>query len=328
MSSSDNVYDWLIIGGGVSGSSLSHFLTQRGQSVVLLEKSRGLGGRVCSRRTPHGPFLHGATSFTAESPEFQKAIHDFVQRGIISRWNGSFGVIDEQHQFRFKEERNLYKVYPKTQVFCAEWAKEAQVYLQHRVNVLHRQEHWVAQTEHGTTFRAKSLVLSAPTPQSIRLLPREIRSMFAAPKQWNRSTTVLIRFQDEYPLFSPDLCAVTVQPTALDKAVSQDSLHDRSTRKNWTFLLNDAWSTNNWKCSLLDSVQQVFVELDTLDFPIPPAPEYCDVHFWKFGGPTQKLTSPQWYPELQLGFVGEAYHSAQVEGAFLSSLQLLSALDQ
>ena len=237
MSSSSNVYDWLIIGGGVSGSSLTHFLTQRGQSVVLLEKSRGLGGRLCSRRTPHGPFLHGTTSFTAESDAFQKAIHGFVERDLISRWDGSFGVIDNEYQFHLKEENNLYKTYPKTQVFCAEWAKDAQVHLQHRVNSLQREEHWIAQTEHGTTFRAKSIVLSAPTPQSIRLLPKEIRSMFSSMPEWKRSTTVLIRFQEEYTLFSPELCAITVHPTALDKAISQDSLNNQSSRKNWTFLL-------------------------------------------------------------------------------------------
>ena len=51
--------DYCIIGGGVSGCLMAQRLTEAGHTVQLFEKARGLGGRLCHRRSAHGRFLHG-----------------------------------------------------------------------------------------------------------------------------------------------------------------------------------------------------------------------------------------------------------------------------
>jgi glycine/D-amino acid oxidase-like deaminating enzyme len=49
-----------IIGAGLAGIAAGRTLAAAGHSVVLFEKSRGLGGRVATRRTGAGAFDHGA----------------------------------------------------------------------------------------------------------------------------------------------------------------------------------------------------------------------------------------------------------------------------
>ncbi|MCU0764322.1 MAG: FAD-dependent oxidoreductase, partial [Hydrogenophaga sp.] len=53
-----------VIGGGMAGVVCARTLVQAGHRVTLLEKSRGFGGRMSTRRTEFGSFDHGAQYFT------------------------------------------------------------------------------------------------------------------------------------------------------------------------------------------------------------------------------------------------------------------------
>ena len=55
-----------IVGAGLSGVTCAASLHEQGISVRVFEKSRGIGGRMATRRTPAGlHFDHGAQYFTA-----------------------------------------------------------------------------------------------------------------------------------------------------------------------------------------------------------------------------------------------------------------------
>ena len=47
-----------IIGAGLAGLSAARALTAAGHTPVVFEKSRGLGGRLATRRTEFGPIDH------------------------------------------------------------------------------------------------------------------------------------------------------------------------------------------------------------------------------------------------------------------------------
>jgi len=49
-----------VVGAGITGLTCARTLADAGVEVVVLEKARGAGGRLSSRRTDHGGFDHGA----------------------------------------------------------------------------------------------------------------------------------------------------------------------------------------------------------------------------------------------------------------------------
>ncbi len=49
-----------IVGAGLAGLTAARRLTESGLPAVVFDKSRGLGGRLATRRHPAGPFDHGA----------------------------------------------------------------------------------------------------------------------------------------------------------------------------------------------------------------------------------------------------------------------------
>ncbi|MBN1666669.1 MAG: NAD(P)-binding protein, partial [Anaerolineales bacterium] len=56
--------DTLILGAGMSGLMAANRLQQAGVETLLLEKARGVGGRMATRRFGGGVFDHGAQFFT------------------------------------------------------------------------------------------------------------------------------------------------------------------------------------------------------------------------------------------------------------------------
>ena len=59
----------LIVGAGASGILLARRLLERGVPALVLEKSRGVGGRVATRRIGTKKFDHGISSLTQRQKE-------------------------------------------------------------------------------------------------------------------------------------------------------------------------------------------------------------------------------------------------------------------
>jgi renalase len=76
-----------IIGAGMAGITCAYALQQLGCSTVVLEKSRGVGGRLASRRTAAGDhFDHGAQYITAREPAFRQRLDALVQQHSAVTW--------------------------------------------------------------------------------------------------------------------------------------------------------------------------------------------------------------------------------------------------
>lgn len=76
-----------IIGAGMAGLSCARQLTEKGLKPVVFEKSRGLGGRIATRRVDDFlSFDHGAQYVTARSDAFQSLIQSMKAAGAASLW--------------------------------------------------------------------------------------------------------------------------------------------------------------------------------------------------------------------------------------------------
>ena len=71
-----------VVGGGISGLLLARTLRQRGAKVVVLEKSRGLGGRLATKRVGEAVFDQGAQYFTAKTDRFAALVEVWRDLGI------------------------------------------------------------------------------------------------------------------------------------------------------------------------------------------------------------------------------------------------------
>lgn len=83
-----------IIGAGLSGLTCARALQDAGFRVQVFDKSRGVGGRLATRRTGQGTFDHGAQYFTARDPRFRQRVEQWVSQGFAAPWTPALVAID------------------------------------------------------------------------------------------------------------------------------------------------------------------------------------------------------------------------------------------
>lgn len=76
-----------VIGAGVAGVACARLLADRGFRPTIFEKSRGLGGRLATRRAGDSmAFDHGAQFVTARTPAFRTLVERAIAAGAAARW--------------------------------------------------------------------------------------------------------------------------------------------------------------------------------------------------------------------------------------------------
>lgn len=75
-----------VIGAGMAGLACARELRRHGLAPLVLEKSRGLGGRMASRRIDGQALDHGAQFFTVRDPAFAMAVDELEAAGAVAPW--------------------------------------------------------------------------------------------------------------------------------------------------------------------------------------------------------------------------------------------------
>ncbi len=140
------IEDILIVGAGLTGLTIGRALKELGKDCLIVEKSRGLGGRVATRRIDNLGLDHGAP-FLKVVPGFEDSLKTFFDS---LRGQAFFGGMNQ-----------LAKIY----------AKDLRILKEQRVTRIHRENNlWKISTEEGMEVLCRSLIITAPLPQACELL--------------------------------------------------------------------------------------------------------------------------------------------------------------
>jgi renalase len=152
----------VIVGAGITGLAIGTFLKEKSphDEIVVLEKSRGVGGRIATRRTDHGKFDHGAQFYTAG-----KSIQTLHQRwqteGLVKKW--------------FDSDGGPKFMSPSGMTALAK-SLAANLSIELGIKVLKVNSSaagsWEVEIENHPPILCGRLVLTAPMPQNLEILDR------------------------------------------------------------------------------------------------------------------------------------------------------------
>jgi predicted NAD/FAD-dependent oxidoreductase len=165
----------LIVGAGMSGLTAATELRRAGRDVLVIDKGRGVGGRLASRRLGAATLDHGAQFITARSPRFRATIEGFLEAGVVEEW--------WRGQHEEGDPRPRWRGSPSMTAVAKHLARDLEVLLSTRILSLEAaQESWTARLEGGGTVHSRAVLLTPPVPQALELLvtggvhlPEEIR---------------------------------------------------------------------------------------------------------------------------------------------------------
>ncbi len=97
-----------VIGAGITGITLANLL-QKKVKLTVFEKSRGVGGRMSTRRVEPYQFNHGAQYFKVENKEFKYFLQPLIQNKIIKHMEANH--IEILNKEVIKSTKNYNKKY-------------------------------------------------------------------------------------------------------------------------------------------------------------------------------------------------------------------------
>ncbi len=325
MTTTENEKSCLVIGAGIAGLVAARTLVEHGFQVMVLDKGRGVGGRMATRRIGSAVFDHGAQFFTARDPRFEELVSEWRAADVAQEWCRGFagpeGVAHGDGHPRYCGTTGMTAV-PKY------LAQGLQVLQEQRVTSAEaRGDHWRVRTERGTIFTSHALVLSAPVPQSIAILEAGGTALASE----TRTALEAIRYDPCIVLMilPKESCVPTpggVQfPGEPITWIGDNRQKGISPEAAVTLHAGPEFSRTHW-----DSDDHAIVSTllsaaaDWISVPVSEV----QIQRWRFAKPTVLYPKPclALSEPLPLVFAGDAFGEPRVEGAALSGLAATSAI--
>lgn len=300
----------VIIGAGPTGLTCGALLQSRGYAPLILEKSRGIGGRLATRRLDGAQFDHGAPFVQLKHPETRDWISDLAKAGSAMTATDD-GAPDA-----------TFVGVPGMSRLCRPMADTLDIRFHTEITTMERvNELWHIKSaeEH---FQAKTVIVAIPAPQALRILghiapvKRALASVSLTPC-W----TLMVQFESPLPQdWTP------ARPFA--KVIHDSTKPGRTQGNCWVLHCTPDWSRDNLERDK-DDVCAILLSSLKSQLGKPPDIRLAMAHRWRFAETQTPMGAPLLaLPQEQLFIGGDWSIGDRAEHGVLSARALVDAAVQ
>lgn len=303
----------LIVGAGLAGLTAAFELSKQGYQVTVLDKGRGVGGRLASRSIEGARFDHGAQYFSVKTPEFQSFASFLENTNQVQKWlpNETF-------------EHPRYVGLGGMNSIAKLLAQSIDVRTNEKVISIEKTEKGCAvNTEKGNQYDADVLILTMPAPQTLALmeasnlnLPNDIDLTLHA-ITYDPCLALMITLHQPSKVPSNGGIVLHNQPIAW---IADNQQKGISALPSVTIHASVPFS----KQYLDGDLQEAATLLLKAAEPWIPAElvNTWQIHRWRYSLASKRFNKPFLFTNqpFSVYFAGDGFGIGNVEGAFLSGL--------
>jgi renalase len=312
-----------IVGAGASGLACGQALSEVGYEVVLFDKSRGPGGRVCTRRRDLERFDHGAQYFTVSNPEFERAVQPWVVAGVVVPWAGRFGSWRDGTVSVNGTDRTRWVGVPTMSALPRAASEGLDIRLKCRVVELNRVGgRWAVTDEQGGVVPGFDwVVITCPGPQAQALIPvasplHQIAGDFDYQPCW----AAMLSFEESL-VWPYD--GVRLNHDVLEWVARDSSKPGRGDGERWVLHAQPAWSQKNLEAEPKVVLRALIAAFREVSGGFAENKVTGSIHRWLYSRSRQAAARPVSLDKSRgLGLCGDGASGARLEQAWLSGVEL------
>ena len=308
----DRRCDVAVVGAGITGLTAARALVAAGLSVIVLDKGRGVGGRVATRRIDGATLDHGAQALDAVDAGAWAALAGGLPANVLERragrWVGRTGMTS----------------------IAKSLAVGLQILTAERVLCVRNSNHaYELPLESGRCVLAQSVIITAPAPQALELLAQGEVPLSGA-------ETGILEGIDYEPCLvalavlerAPALTDAWIEPD--DEAVALIANHQArgvSAIPAVTVHATPAWSSQHWEEPREQSAAALMaVAMPWIDAPV----RLLHGHGWRYARPRAAVGCGHLalVQAPTIVIAGDAFTTGDLGGAFRSGCAAAEAVLQ
>lgn len=303
----------VIVGAGLSGLVAGRSLVEAGAEVSIVDKGRGPGGRLATRRIGDATLDHGAQFFTVRTPALRHRVDDWMARDLVAVWSHGFGGDDGHPRYLATHGMNSLAKDLATglDVSCSTMA----------FGVRHADPGapaWEVVIDDGTVRPADAVIITTPLPQAFALLADSGIELDDGLMRTEYDRTIALLATLDGPSAMSDPGGLQA-PTPDVNFVADNAIKGVSATPAITLHASAAWSEAHWD----DDVDDLRRRLEVMVEPWLGDAGVMDaqVKKWRFATPRSSWPDPCWVSgDGTIVLAGDAFDGPRFEAAHNSGL--------
>ncbi len=331
-----------VIGAGMAGITCAIELQRLGKQVVVFEKSRGVGGRMATRRLFETRADHGTCYLTPKGSRFQAVLDQAIAAGVMRSWTDTVHIMDGDGNLQASSDIYPRYIAPLGMNSIAKFmAADLDIRCEQRVVKLEPVGNsWLITTDGitPTELIADTLIMTVPAPQALDLLvpisqldsalmdtAEQIRSVEFVPNITVMAGYTPNQLRQWYAKY-PDVCAVSCTEDSMVGWLGVDSSkRDRSAppvfviQSTAQFAIDSAENPDLQPAAAIKLLDR---SADLFSLPWLAQPQWQQIQLWRYAFAKHPLTVPYLRTEqpAPLILTGDWCGGHKVEDAFLAGL--------
>ncbi|MDO9181047.1 MAG: FAD-dependent oxidoreductase [Bacteriovorax sp.] len=304
--------DYIIIGAGLSGLATAKSITEFGLgSALVLEKSKGVGGRMATRRTLATRFDHGAQFYRLKND-----INEFHQL-----WNKN----ELSHQWFVSPIGNHWCAREGMTTLAKVLAQRQEVQLEKQIESIHFENNtWTIISDKNEKWECHNLILTAPLPQSILLLEKNGIEISAELKNitYSKALIALVTLKDTLA-FSPHGYVEYIEGDFF--SITDQVAKGVSTIPALTITMSAEFSEKEFENINEAEVLAKIIKKFLVKYPTAEIIG-SELKKWRYCKPSSTYSNPFAQVSPKLFLIGDAFGGSSLIGAIRSSKALCEHL--